>query len=78
MSWEIAVVICVTLICGTILVLHEKPVEKSDDFLKDRLSDLLVRLHSIEEQHQAILKTHEDTKTLLSKANIASIVRQPR
>lgn len=86
-SWEVVTILSVIVICIThILVNSNKNDPRLDSFAtKDQTLALEAWLASIEksvailEQNgEAIQKTHDETKKLLSQANLAGAIRGVR
>lgn len=77
MSWEVATVLSVFLICCTaILIIVPKPtspkIEKDIQEVRVYVDSLREDIRKLETDHETIKKQAEETKAMLSTAKLAS------
>lgn len=71
MTWEWACILCIFLICATTIVcIVATKLETSVENTVD-LSPLQAEIDKIKADHELVAKTAEESKKLLSQANLA-------
>lgn len=77
MTWEWAFVLSVAIVCVTIAGLYKypKPNNSEIESINSRVDSMIklvdLRFSDLEKSHESITKTAEETKKLLSQANLA-------
>ncbi len=87
MTWEIVVSFCTVVVCSSALISGHwqkqsatQPAVSPDEFetMKIGFADLVSRVHKTQSEHEAVVKLAEETKKMLSNANLGKAFGGPR